>query len=44
MRGGRLKNSSDITKFKVYHLKYELIGVVNLKQDLEKISVYINLY
>lgn len=44
MRGGILKNRSDIVKFKVYHLKYELIGVLHLKQDLEKISLYINLF
>lgn len=36
MRGGKLKNSSDITKCKVYHLIWNLMDVLNLKQDLEK--------
>lgn len=36
MRGRKLKNSSDITTFKVYHLICKLIDVLNLKQDLEK--------
>lgn len=34
MRGGKLKNSSDITKFEVYYLIGKLIDVLNLKQDL----------